>query len=59
TFESLTKGHRLYFSKWIESAKTEPTKAKRIAMAVNALAKGWGYPEMMRANKKEKQDYGL
>lgn len=52
TFESLTTSHRLYFSKWIESAKTEPTKAKRIAMAVNALAKGWGFPEMLRAERK-------
>ena len=26
-FHSLTMGHRNYFSKWIESAKTEPTKA--------------------------------
>lgn len=54
-FQSLTKGHQTYFSKWIESAKTTPTKAKRIAMAVNALAKGWGFPEMLRAAKKEKQ----
>src|SRR5690349_21429301 len=33
-FNSLPKGHRNYFMKWIESAKTEPTKAKRIAQAV-------------------------
>lgn len=59
TFNSLPKGHQNYFSKWIESAKTETTKAKRIAMAVNALAKGLGFPEMMRAAKKEKQEYGL
>lgn len=59
TFESLAKGHRNYFSKWIETAKTEPTKAKRIAMAVNALAKGWGFPEMLRAAKKEKEQYRL
>lgn len=58
-FQQLTKGHQTYFSKWIESAKTEPTKAKRIAMAVNALSKGWGFPEMLRANKKEKQQFGL
>jgi hypothetical protein len=56
-FGKLTKGHQNYFSKWIESAKTEPTKAKRIAMAVNALSKGWGFPEMLRANKKEKQQW--
>jgi uncharacterized protein YdeI (YjbR/CyaY-like superfamily) len=57
-FQSLTKGHQHYFSKWIESAKTDGTKAKRIAMAVNALSKGTGFPEMLRAQKKEKQDLG-
>ena len=59
TFQSLAKGHQNYFSKWIESAKTAPTKAKRIAMAVNALAKGMGFPEMLRAHKKEKEQFGL
>lgn len=53
-FDSLAHSHRLYFSKWIESAKTAPTKSKRIAMAVNALARKWGYGEMIRAAKKEK-----
>jgi hypothetical protein len=56
-FNKLTKGHQQYFSKWIESAKTEATKTKRLAQAMNALAKGWGYPEMMRAAKKEKDEW--
>ena len=51
-FESLTGSHQKYFSKWIDSAKTEPTKVKRIMMAVNSLAKKMGYPEMIRAAKK-------
>ncbi|MBK8310474.1 MAG: DUF1905 domain-containing protein [Chitinophagaceae bacterium] len=51
-FESLTCSHQKYFSKWIDAAKTEPTKVKRITMAVNALAKKVGYPEMIRAAKK-------
>jgi hypothetical protein len=51
-FETLAKSHRNYFSKWIESAKTTPTKVKRITMAVNALARGWGFPEMMRNARK-------
>ncbi|MBL7884117.1 MAG: DUF1905 domain-containing protein [Bacteroidia bacterium] len=51
-FKSLTKSHQQYFSKWIASAKTEETKAKRIAQSVNALSRSWGYPEMIRANKK-------
>ena len=50
-FISLTGSHQRYFSKWIDSAKTEPTKIKRITMAVNALAKKWGYPEMLRASQ--------
>lgn len=58
-FESLPKGHRNYFSNWIESAKTASTKAKRIAMAVDALAKGLGFPQMMRARKKQKEDLGF
>jgi uncharacterized protein YdeI (YjbR/CyaY-like superfamily) len=49
-FEKLPGSHQRYFSKWIDEAKTEPTKTKRIAMAVNALAKKWGYPEMLRAS---------
>jgi len=50
-FQSLTGSHQRYFSKWIDDAKTEPTKVKRITMAVNALAKKWGYPEMLRASQ--------
>ena len=52
-FDTLTGSHRNYFSKWIDAAKTEPTKIKRITMAVNALAKKWGYPEMLRNSKKD------
>ncbi len=48
-FRSLTGSHQRYFSKWIDSAKTEPTRVKRITMAVNALARKWGYPQMLRA----------
>lgn len=54
TFNSLTGSHRNYFSKWIESAKTQETRAKRIAMAVNALALNMGYPEMMRFQQEKK-----
>ncbi len=50
-FNTLTKGHRNYFMKWIESAKTPATKAKRIAMAVTGLARKMDYGAMIRANK--------
>ncbi|TMI80840.1 MAG: DUF1905 domain-containing protein [Bacteroidetes bacterium] len=50
-FKTLPRGHQNYFSKWIESAKTEPTKARRIAQAVNGLARKQGFPQMLRALK--------
>ncbi|MFI5218608.1 MAG: YdeI/OmpD-associated family protein [Bacteroidia bacterium] len=50
-FKTLTRSHQNYFSKWIESAKSEETKAKRIALAINAFLKKWGFPEMLREQK--------
>jgi hypothetical protein len=50
-FESLTYGHKNYFTKWIGSAKTEPTKTKRIAQAVDALSKQMNFGEMLRSLK--------
>ncbi len=55
-FRTLPGSHQRYFSKWIDSAKTEQTKAKRIAQTVTALAKKFNYGEMLRALKKEKDD---
>jgi hypothetical protein len=53
-FNSLARGHRNYFSKWIESAKTEETRANRLARAVTALSRKLGYPEMMRMGREER-----
>jgi len=50
-FQTLSRSHQKYFSKWIDSAKTSATKTKRIVMAVTALSKKQGYPEMIRSNK--------
>jgi hypothetical protein len=50
-FKSLPKGHQNYFTNWINSAKTDPTKAKRIAATLNALNKKWDFGQMMRAMK--------
>ena len=50
-FKSLPGSHQRYFSKWIDSAKADATKAKRIALTVNALSQKMGYPEMLRALK--------
>jgi hypothetical protein len=50
-FENLTYGHKNYFTNWIESAKTEPTKTKRIAQAVDALNKQLDFGTMLRSLK--------
>jgi hypothetical protein len=50
-FNQLPKGHQNYFTKWIESAKTEQTVTKRIAMAITAFTHKQGFGEMMKVNK--------
>lgn len=55
-FNSLAKSHQNYFTKWIESAKTDETKAKRIAQAVTALSRKMDFGEMIRAAKKDRND---
>jgi hypothetical protein len=54
-FATMPRSHQLYFSKWIDSAKTSPTKIKRIAMAVAAMAKKMDFGAMLRAQKKDNQ----
>ncbi len=52
-FNSLPKSHRDYFIKWIEQAKTNETRAKRIINTVNAMLRKWGYSKMMREMKRD------
>ncbi len=56
-FFSLPPGHRRYFSNWIGSAKTDQTRAKRIAATVNAMSKSMNFGEMVRALKAEKDKF--
>jgi hypothetical protein len=53
-FNSLAKSHREYFIKWIDSAKTAETRAKRIVNTVNAMLRKWPYNVMIREMRKEK-----
>lgn len=53
-FNKLPKSHQNYYTHWINEAKTEHTKTKRIAIAVNALSKGMNFSETIRSLKKEK-----
>jgi len=50
-FYALPRGHQNYYSKWIQTAKTSPTKAKRIAQTMEAMLTGMTFAEMLRANK--------
>lgn len=53
-FKKLPGSHQKYYSKWVESAKTAGTKAKRIAQAVTACAHGLGFNEMIKSAKNER-----
>ena len=50
-FDTMPQSHQRYYSKWIESAKTEPTKAKRIASAVLSFLKKQTFAELLREQK--------
>lgn len=51
-FKKLSGSEQKYFSKWIDSAKTSDTKAKRILQMLNAMLKGYRYGEMIRSLKR-------
>ena len=53
-FAKIKMGERNYFIKWIMSAKSENTRAKRIAMAINAFVKKMDFGMMLREEKKNK-----
>jgi Domain of unknown function (DUF1905)/Bacteriocin-protection, YdeI or OmpD-Associated len=53
-FKSKPPSFQSYYSKWIEIAKTEETRAKRIAMAVSSLAKKIEFGEMLRMQRELK-----
>ena len=57
-FNSLPQGHRNYFTKWIESAKTEPTKVKRIAMVVKTMIRKMDFGAMQREDRDERRMLG-
>ncbi|AQG78166.1 YdeI/OmpD-associated family protein [Spirosoma montaniterrae] len=55
-FQTLPKSHQVYYSNWVEEAKSIDTKTKRIAQAVTGMAMGLGYGEMIRYFRKQKAD---
>ena len=54
-FQSFTKSHRNYFINYISGAKTDETKARRIAQTINALEQKMDYAQMIRAAKADRE----
>lgn len=50
-FLTMPKSHQNYFIRWINEAKTEVTRVKRLAQTVEAMQKRMDYGEMIRHNK--------
>ncbi|SEL07406.1 YdeI/OmpD-associated family protein [Parapedobacter koreensis] len=55
-FMGLPKSHRNYFINHINGAKTEPTRTKRIAMTVEAMAMGLDFGAMIRLDKARRRN---
>ncbi|MFC5283511.1 YdeI/OmpD-associated family protein [Pedobacter alpinus] len=53
-FYSMAKSHQNYFIRWINEAKTEVTRVKRLTQTVDAMAKKMDYGEMIRYHKVNK-----
>jgi len=50
-FKTLAPSHQRYFSKWVQDAKTEETRAKRIANSLKALNRKMDFGQMLREQK--------
>lgn len=48
-FLSMPKSHQNYFINWLNTAKTEVTRTKRLVMIVNAMSKKYDFGQMIRA----------
>ncbi|MES2830114.1 MAG: YdeI/OmpD-associated family protein [Bacteroidota bacterium] len=50
-FLKMPKSHQNWYINWLNSAKTEPTRTKRIVKIVSAMDRGMDFGEMMREGK--------
>ncbi|HVV06675.1 MAG TPA: YdeI/OmpD-associated family protein [Puia sp.] len=55
-FKQLPRSHQNYFGNWIRSARTEATRAARIARVVTAMLKKQTYAEMIRSTRQDRLD---
>lgn len=49
------KSHQNWYINWLNTAKTEPTRTKRIVKIVSAMDKDWDFGTMMRDGKPRKE----
>ena len=54
-FNSLPQGHRNYFTRWIDSAKTDATKTKRIVLVVKTMVRKMDFGAMLREERDERK----
>jgi hypothetical protein len=54
-FNSLPQSHRNYFTKWIDSAKTDVTRAKRIALVIRTMINKMDFGAMLRLDRDERK----
>ena len=50
-FLGMPKSHQNYFINWLNTAKTEPTRTKRLVMIINAMANSLDFGAMIRAGR--------
>jgi hypothetical protein len=50
-FNAMPRSHQNYYSKYVDSAKTDSTKAKRVALICRAMHQKQSYAEMLRSAK--------
>ncbi len=53
-YKALKKAERNYFIKWILSARTDETRAKRMALSIHAFLHRTDFGTMIRNNKKDR-----
>jgi hypothetical protein len=53
TFSSLSQSHQRYFNNWVESAKTDNTRDKRIGHTITAMLRNWDYGQLIRSLKRD------
>ena len=55
-FKTLTPGHQNYFGKWVDAAKTDATRARRIGQVVTAMTRSMDFGQMVRSLKQDRRD---